>query len=144
MNVFDRFKSVTIAQRLAAERDKEEAAYHRGQAAEEIARHEYGATEMKLPLDPEHKTRAAERGEQLATPCDLRAAARLIFAASAEQNQYLFMNTADPAWQAVMGETHELLTHAAAENLVRYDVPPGVLNSNNVEVRAALGLLGIQ
>jgi hypothetical protein len=144
MNVFDRFKSVAIAQQLAAGRDKEEAAYHRGAAAEEVRMHEAGATEMRLPLDPGLKVRAAERGEQLATPCDLRAAARTVFAAVAETNQYLFMNTADPAWQSIMAETRELMTHAAAENLVRWDIPPAVLNANNPEIRAALQLLGIQ
>jgi hypothetical protein len=144
MNVFDRFKAVTISQRLAAERDKEEAAYHRGQAAEEVVMHQYGATEMRLPLDPAMKTRATERGEQLATPCDLRAAARTIFAAMTENNVYYMPNTSNPTWQAIMAETRELMTAAAAENLVRTSIPPAVLNSNNVEVRAALGLLGIQ
>jgi hypothetical protein len=144
MNVFDRLKSLTISQRLAAERDREEAAYHRAAALQEVAQHEYGAKELKLPLDPGLSTRAVERGEQLASPCDRRAAARVIFAAHSEGNEYLLMNSADPAWQAIMAETREAMTAAAAENLVRFDISPVVRNANNPEIRAALGLLGIQ
>jgi hypothetical protein len=144
VNVFDRLKSLTISQRLAAERDREEAAYHRAAALEEVARHGYGATELKLPLDPELSTRAVERGEHLAGPLDARAAARTIFAAVSEGNEYLLMNSSDAAWQQIMSETREAMTAAAAENLVRFSIPPSVLNSNNPEVRQALGLLGIQ